>query len=149
MDQLNPQLKGLVVLPPSFDHSFMSSQSDHTLRHTPSSCQDFISEPWMNKTMDKYRESNYHICYSEDLAILGVSNLISVWRHYETKTNEGSRIACITEKVAHQHVQNATFGLFTTARLSVAKIDSSPPFHFYQKFEWASKSLCLLAQKVC
>ena len=30
---------------------------------------------------------------------------------------------------------------------SVVKIDSSPPVRFYQIFEWASKSLCLLAQK--
>ena len=31
---------------------------------------------------------------------------------------------------------------------AVVKIDSSPPVRFYQKFEWASKSICLLAQKV-
>ena len=30
----------------------------------------------------------------------------------------------------------------------VVKIDSSPPVSFYQHFEWASKSICLLAQKV-
>ena len=29
----------------------------------------------MNKTMERYRETNYHICYIEDLAILGVSDL--------------------------------------------------------------------------
>ena len=33
---------------------------------------------------------------------------------------------------------------------AVVKIDSSPQVRFYQKIEWpwASKSLCLLAQKV-
>ena len=30
----------------------------------------------------------------------------------------------------------------------VMKIDSRPPVRFYQKSDWASKSLCLLAQKV-
>ena len=54
---------------------------------------------------------------SKDLAIQGVWNLILVWRHKETTTNEGSRIINITEKVVHQHVQNATFGLFPAARL--------------------------------
>ena len=33
-------------------------------------------------------------------------------------------------------------------RDAVVKIDSSPLVRFYQKFEWASKSICLLAQKV-
>ena len=33
-------------------------------------------------------------------------NLVSVWRHLETKPNEGSRIIYITEKVVHQHMQN-------------------------------------------
>ena len=33
--------------------------------------------------------------------------------------------------------------------ISVVKIDSSPPVRLYQKFERASKSLRLLAQKVC
>ena len=32
---------------------------------------------------------------------------------------------------------------------AVVKIDSSPPVRFYQKYEWASESLCLLDQKVC
>ena len=47
--------------------------------------------------------------YSENLAIQGVSNLASVWRHVEAKTNEGSHIVYITEKFAHQHVQNAVW----------------------------------------
>ena len=51
--------------------------------------------------------------YSEDLVIQGFSNLASMWRHKETKTNEGSD----TEKAAHQHEQNVTFGLFATALL--------------------------------
>ena len=33
------------------------------------------------------------------------------------KTNEGSRSVYITEKVAHHHVQNATFGLFAATSL--------------------------------
>ena len=33
-------------------------------------------------------------------------------------------------------------------RHSMVKIYSSPPVRFYHKFGWASKSLCLLAQKV-
>ena len=36
------------------------------------------------------RETNYHMRYSEDLAIPGVSNLASVRRHKETKTDNGS-----------------------------------------------------------
>ena len=36
-----------------------------------------------------------------------------------------------------------------TLEAQVVKIDSSPLVRFYQKFEWASKSRCLLAQKVC
>ena len=31
----------------------------------------------------------------------------------------------------------------------VVEIDSSPPIRFYKKFESASKTLCLLAQKTC
>ena len=31
------------------------------------------------------------------------------------QTNEGSSIIYITEKLAHQHAQNMTFGLFATA----------------------------------
>ena len=49
------------------------------------------------------------------LILLGSSNVASVWRHYEIKTNKGSRIVYITEKLAHQHAQNATFGLFAAA----------------------------------
>ena len=33
----------------------------------------------------------------------------------EVKTNEGSRIVNITDKLGPQHAQNATFGLFATA----------------------------------
>ena len=55
--------------------------------------------------------------YSEDLAIPGVWNLPSVGRHKETKTNEGSRIVYITEKAAHQHAHNVTFGLFAAVWL--------------------------------
>ena len=60
--------------------------------------------------------------YTEDLAIPGVSNLTSAWRqsHEETTTNEGSRIVYITEKLARQHAQNATFGLFATASLLIS-----------------------------
>ena len=47
------------------------------------------------------------MCYGEDMAIPVVSNLVSVSRHQETKTNEGSHIVFITETVAHQHAQNA------------------------------------------
>ena len=43
-------------------------------------------------------------------------NLVSVGRQWEIKTNEDSRIAYIREKIAHQHAQNATFGLFVAAR---------------------------------
>ena len=38
----------------------------------------------------------------------GFPNLVSVWRHKETKTNKGSHIVYITKKVAHQHAKNAT-----------------------------------------
>ena len=46
-----------------------------------------------------------------------VWNLSSLWRHYETKTNECSRIVYITEKAVHQHAQNIHFGLFDAAWL--------------------------------
>ena len=49
--------------------------------------------------MDRYREKNYHIRYSEYLVVLGVSILISMWRHSETKPNESFGIVYITEKV--------------------------------------------------
>ena len=51
--------------------------------------------------------------YSEDLAITGSR----IWRHWETKIGEGSRVIHITEKAAHQHAQNLTFGLFAAAWL--------------------------------
>ena len=41
--------------------------------------------------------------YSEGLAITGVSNLVHVWRHQETKTNEGSRIVYNREKLTNMH----------------------------------------------
>ena len=47
--------------------------------------------------------------YSEDLAILGVSILCDVSRRQS--------IVYLIEKLAHQHAQNATFGLFVAARL--------------------------------
>ena len=50
---------------------------------------------------------DYYMRLSEDLAIPGASNL----------ANEASHIFYITEKLAHQHVQDATFGLFTAASL--------------------------------
>ena len=53
--------------------------------------------------------------YSEELP--DASNLASVLHNKETKTNEGSRIVYITEKAAHQHAQNTTFGLFAAASL--------------------------------
>ena len=55
--------------------------------------------------------------YRENLAIPGVSNLASLKHHSKTKTNESSGIINITEKLAHQHAQNATFGLFVAASL--------------------------------
>ena len=60
------------------------------------------------------------MCLSEDLAIPGVSNLAEphlTVTSLETKTNEGSCIVYITEKDAHKHALNATFGLFVAARL--------------------------------
>ena len=58
------------------------------------------------------RRDNYYMqVYSEGLATMpGVSNLAPIWRHYETKSNEGSCIVYITEKAALQHAQNTTFG---------------------------------------
>ena len=67
--------------------------------------------------MDMQWAINYNMRYSEDLDIPGVSNLASVWHHWETKTNEGSGIIYITEKAAHQHTQNITFRLFAAAWL--------------------------------
>ena len=67
--------------------------------------------------MDMLIDTNYYMGFSQALAIPGVSNLAPVWRDYETKTNQGSGIVYITKKVAHQHAQNATFGLFAAARL--------------------------------
>ena len=52
---------------------------------------------------------------NQDLANPGVSNLASVWHYWETKTNEGMCIVYITEKAAHQHVQNTILGLFAPA----------------------------------
>ena len=37
---------------------------------------------------------------------------------------------------------------YVSSDLSGEIINSSPPVRFYQKIEWASKSICLLAQKV-
>ena len=53
--------------------------------------------------------------YSEGLAMPGVWNLAYVWRHKETKTNEGSHIVYITEKLARKYEQNVTFDLFAAA----------------------------------
>ena len=55
--------------------------------------------------------------YSEGLAMPGVSNMASMWRHEEKRTNEGPRVVYITEKAALQHAQNTTFGLFAAADL--------------------------------
>ena len=58
------------------------------------------------------------MCYSEGLAMPGVLNMAPMWCHRETKTNEGSLIVYITEKLARQYAQNATSGLFATASLA-------------------------------
>ena len=64
----------------------------------------------MKKRMDIYvaRDQLLYALYSESLTM----PKCDITRRQ--KTNGGSRIVYITEKLAHQHAQNMTFGLFVT-----------------------------------
>ena len=60
--------------------------------------------------------------YSEDHDILGVSNLCDVTRRQSIVRDVDLAMnvpgfVYLIEKLAHQHAQNATFGLFAAARL--------------------------------
>ena len=59
----------------------------------------YVSFRWIKQWIGSERRIQYNIRYSEDLVLTGVSSLISMWRHSETKNNEGFGIVTVWGKL--------------------------------------------------